>query len=182
VSDLAEVQATLVQLIGSLPERPRRLRLSAGDVSVELDWTDDPRPPAVPPAGPPGGPAAASPAANGTAANGTAPHDTTPNDTTPNGGNGGNGAAAGAAPGVHQVCSPSVGTFYRAPEPGSAPFVNEGDLVQVGQQIAIVEAMKLMLPIEADRAGRVTAILKADGEQVEYAEPLVSLAPPAADG
>lgn len=76
------------------------------------------------------------------------------------------------------VSSPSVGTFYRAVEPGASPFVVEGDVVRPGQQIAIVEVMKLMLPVEADRAGRVIAILKANGDPVEYGEPLIELSPP----
>jgi len=74
------------------------------------------------------------------------------------------------------VCSPTVGTFYRSPEPGAPPFVAEGDPVQSGQQLAIVEAMKMMLPVEAARDGRVTRILKTDGEPVEYGEPLMELA------
>jgi acetyl-CoA carboxylase biotin carboxyl carrier protein len=85
--------------------------------------------------------------------------------------------AEDTAPEVHQVCAPSVGTFYRASGPGARPFVSEGDLIRVGQQVAIVEAMKLMLPVESDRAGRVVEVLKGDGEPVEYGEPLITLAP-----
>ena len=54
--------------------------------------------------------------------------------------------------GLHYVCAAIVGTFYRGPEPGAAPFVSEGDMVRPGQQIAILEAMKMMMPVEADRA------------------------------
>jgi acetyl-CoA carboxylase biotin carboxyl carrier protein len=70
------------------------------------------------------------------------------------------------------ICAPTVGTFYRSPEPGSEPFVREGDEVQAGQQVAILEAMKLMNPIEADRSGRVVRVLVPDGESVEYGQPL----------
>ena len=77
----------------------------------------------------------------------------------------------------YDVRAPSVGVFYRAPEPGAPPFVGEGDTVRPGQQVAIVEAMKLMLPVEADRAGRVVEVLKRDGEPVEYGEVLFVLAP-----
>lgn len=79
-------------------------------------------------------------------------------------------------PGTHDVCAPLVGTFYRAPEPGVSPFVAVGDTVHAGQQIAIVEAMKLMNAVEAEVAGRVVAILVGDGAAVEYGQPLVRIA------
>lgn len=74
------------------------------------------------------------------------------------------------------LTSPGVGVFYHALEPGAEPFVSVGSRIQPGQQIGIIEAMKLMIPVEADRAGRVTEVLKADGESVEYGEPLFALA------
>ncbi|MGH3427261.1 MAG: acetyl-CoA carboxylase biotin carboxyl carrier protein, partial [Mycobacteriales bacterium] len=77
-----------------------------------------------------------------------------------------------AAPEVHYLTSPAVGVFYRAPEPGTAPFVSEGDTVVTGQQVGIIQAMKLMIPIEADQAGRVLDVLKSNGEPVEYGEKL----------
>ncbi|MGH3624680.1 MAG: acetyl-CoA carboxylase biotin carboxyl carrier protein [Sciscionella sp.] len=70
----------------------------------------------------------------------------------------------------------AVGVFYRAPEPGAVPFVAEGDTVLVGQQVAIIEAMKLMIPVEAELSGRVVEVLKKDGEPVEYGEALFALA------
>jgi acetyl-CoA carboxylase biotin carboxyl carrier protein len=78
---------------------------------------------------------------------------------------------------AHAVIAPLVGTFYRSGEPGARPFVEVGDVVQPGQQVAIVEAMKLMNAVEADRAGRVIEILVVDGESVEYAQPLILLEP-----
>ncbi|MFG1882723.1 acetyl-CoA carboxylase biotin carboxyl carrier protein [Micromonospora sp. NPDC049102] len=80
-------------------------------------------------------------------------------------------------PGRAAVRAPIVGTFYRAPEPGARPFVAVGDLVRPGQPVAIVEAMKLMNEVSADRAGRVVAILVEDGQPVEYDQPLVELDP-----
>ncbi len=77
------------------------------------------------------------------------------------------------------VRTPVVGTCYLAPEPGAKPFVTVGDVVEPGRQVAIVEAMKLMNPIVADRAGRVTRILVADAEAVEYDQPLIALEPEA---
>lgn len=73
----------------------------------------------------------------------------------------------------HQVRSPMVGTFYRAPSPEAAPFVEVGQSVQVGDALCIVEAMKMMNRIEADKAGVVKAILVSDGEAVEFDEPLI---------
>jgi acetyl-CoA carboxylase biotin carboxyl carrier protein len=87
--------------------------------------------------------------------------------------NGSGGRAAVAEIVGHRVTAPTVGVFYRAPEPGAPPFVTEGDVVSAGQQVAIVEAMKLMIPVEADRAGRVVEVLAADGDPVEFGQPLV---------
>jgi acetyl-CoA carboxylase biotin carboxyl carrier protein len=78
------------------------------------------------------------------------------------------------------VRSSTVGVFYRAAEPGAAPFVAEGDTVAVGQQVGLVEAMKLMIPLESDRAGRVEEFLVADGESVEHGQPVLRLAGDAA--
>jgi acetyl-CoA carboxylase biotin carboxyl carrier protein len=135
----------------------RRLRVVEGERSIELEWAE---PPAA-------GPAPAAPAAPG----------------------GAPGAPAAGPPGGppvldggphlerHVLSAPLVGTFYRSPSPGAPPFVRTGDVVVPGQQVAIIEAMKLMNPIEADAAGRVTDIVVADGEPVEYGQPLLTLAP-----
>ncbi|WP_432855206.1 acetyl-CoA carboxylase biotin carboxyl carrier protein [Amycolatopsis sp. CA-161197] len=81
-----------------------------------------------------------------------------------------------AATGI-AVCATTVGTFYRAPEPGAKPFVSEGDTIAVGTQIGIIEAMKLMIPVEADRAGRIAEFRVADGTAVEHGQPLLVLEP-----
>ncbi|VGM95826.1 Biotin carboxyl carrier protein of acetyl-CoA carboxylase [uncultured Avibacterium sp.] len=73
----------------------------------------------------------------------------------------------------HQVRSPMVGTFYRSPSPDAKPFVEVGQTVKVGDALCIVEAMKMMNRIEADKAGVVKAILINDGEPVEFDEPLI---------
>ncbi|MBF6223264.1 acetyl-CoA carboxylase biotin carboxyl carrier protein subunit [Nocardia abscessus] len=75
------------------------------------------------------------------------------------------------------VRAPSVGVFYRCPEPGADPFVEVGDRVSAGQQIAIVEAMKLMIPVTAQAGGVITGILKEDNEPVQFDEPLFSYSP-----
>ncbi|MGH3826278.1 MAG: acetyl-CoA carboxylase biotin carboxyl carrier protein, partial [Pseudonocardiaceae bacterium] len=74
---------------------------------------------------------------------------------------------------------PLVGTFYRAAQPGGKAFVEVGDHVEPGTQVAVVEAMKLMNPVEADRAGRVTEFLSLDGAAVEYGQPLIAIVPSA---
>jgi acetyl-CoA carboxylase biotin carboxyl carrier protein len=75
----------------------------------------------------------------------------------------------------HAIVAPLVGTFYRSAQPGAKPFVEEGDVVEEGQTVAIVEAMKLMNQVRADRGGKVAAILVTDGEWVEFEQPLVLL-------
>ena len=76
----------------------------------------------------------------------------------------------------HRVTSPMVGTFYRAPSPGSPSFVDEGRKVEVGDTLCIIEAMKMLNPIEADRAGTVREILVENGHPVEYGQPLFIIA------
>ncbi|AZL85920.1 MULTISPECIES: acetyl-CoA carboxylase biotin carboxyl carrier protein [Aliivibrio] len=73
----------------------------------------------------------------------------------------------------HKVCSPMVGTFYGASSPDAKPFVKVGQQVTAGDTLCIVEAMKMMNQIEADKSGVVTAILAEDGQPVEFDQPLV---------
>jgi acetyl-CoA carboxylase biotin carboxyl carrier protein len=72
----------------------------------------------------------------------------------------------------HVITAPMVGTFYGAPSPGAKPFVEIGDEIKVGQVLCIIEAMKMMNQIEADRAGRVTSIMARNGDPVEFGQPL----------
>lgn len=90
-------------------------------------------------------------------------------------------AAAAAAPAAapakeemsgHKVTSPMVGTFYRSASPGSAPFVDVGKTVKQGETLCIIEAMKILNQIEADKAGTVKAILVENGQPVEFGQPL----------
>ncbi len=82
--------------------------------------------------------------------------------------------AAAAAPEAkgHQLKSPMVGTFYRAPSPGAPSFVEIGQSVTKGQTLCIIEAMKLLNEIESDAAGTIKAILVENGQPVEYGQPL----------
>ncbi|AGB84335.1 acetyl-CoA carboxylase biotin carboxyl carrier protein [Serratia rhizosphaerae] len=81
--------------------------------------------------------------------------------------------AAAAAVSGHVVRSPMVGTFYRTPSPDAKAFVEVGQKVNAGDTLCIVEAMKMMNQIEADKSGVVKAILVENGQPVEYDEPLV---------
>ncbi len=78
-----------------------------------------------------------------------------------------------ALPEGHAVNSPMVGTFYRASSPGAKSFVEVGSLVEVGDVLCIIEAMKILNQIEADKAGTVKAILVENGQPVEYGQPLL---------
>ncbi|MDA0822418.1 MAG: acetyl-CoA carboxylase biotin carboxyl carrier protein [Proteobacteria bacterium] len=73
---------------------------------------------------------------------------------------------------VHVIAAPMVGTFYNAPSPESEPFVRIGQLVSEGDTLCIIEAMKIMNPIESDRTGTITAVLVENGYPVEYEQPL----------
>ena len=75
----------------------------------------------------------------------------------------------------HTVNSPMVGTYYKSSAPGAKPFIEVGQKVNVGDTICIVEAMKMMNQIEADKSGTIGAILVEDGEPVEFDQPLVSI-------
>ena len=85
------------------------------------------------------------------------------------------GATDRAVPKGHIVAAPMVGTFYRAPSPSSPPFVETGDRVNKGDTLCIIESMKMMNHIKADRAGKVEAILVANEEAVEFDQPLFTL-------
>lgn len=88
------------------------------------------------------------------------------------------GLEAGVMPeDVQLVKSPIVGTFYAAPRPDAPAFVQQGDMVEVGQVLCIVEAMKLMNEIEADVAGEIVRIYVENSQPVEYGEPLFAIRP-----
>jgi acetyl-CoA carboxylase biotin carboxyl carrier protein len=98
----------------------------------------------------------------------TAPHSADPAPAS---------ASTAAAEDLHVIKSPIVGTFYSAASPGSAPFVKMGDIIQVGQVVCIIEAMKLMNEIEADVSGEVVRSLVENGQPVEYGQALFAIRP-----
>ncbi|WP_239118231.1 acetyl-CoA carboxylase biotin carboxyl carrier protein [Paractinoplanes ferrugineus] len=132
----------------------RRIRVAAGDLSLEVEW--------------PGGEVVAVPVAPVPDGVSSRPAEA-PMVPEP------------AAPVLSEagvvVRAPLVGTFYHAPEPGARPFVAVGDVVTADDQVGIVEAMKLMNPVSAETAGRVTEILVTDGQPVEYDQPLMVILP-----
>jgi acetyl-CoA carboxylase biotin carboxyl carrier protein len=81
-------------------------------------------------------------------------------------------AEAPAAPAGHTVKSPMVGTFYRSSAPGAKPFVEIGSQVKEGETVCIIEAMKILNEIEADKSGTITKLLCENGQAVEYGQPL----------
>ena len=75
-------------------------------------------------------------------------------------------------PSGHQVTAPMVGTFYRSASPGSKPFTEIGQQINVGDTLCIIEAMKMLNQIESDKAGIVKAVLVENGQPIEYGQPL----------
>ena len=82
------------------------------------------------------------------------------------------GPAAKPKPNEHVITAPMVGTFYASPSPGAKAFIEIGDEIKVGQVLCIIEAMKMMNQIEADKAGKVTSIMASNGDPVEFGQPL----------
>jgi acetyl-CoA carboxylase biotin carboxyl carrier protein len=80
--------------------------------------------------------------------------------------------AAKPKPNEHVITAPMVGTFYASPSPAAKPFVEIGDEIKVGQVLCIIEAMKMMNQIEADKAGRIASIMARNGDPVEFGQPL----------
>ena len=81
-------------------------------------------------------------------------------------------APAAPAESAHVVTSPMVGTFYRASQPGGEPFVTVGATVRIGDTLCVIEAMKLLNEVEADRAGTIKAVLVENGQPIEFGQPL----------
>ncbi|GAA2150042.1 acetyl-CoA carboxylase biotin carboxyl carrier protein [Actinomadura napierensis] len=148
---MTEIRALLgdmAELVAELPGPVRRVLVRSADHELEIEWAEPAVPAQARPEQTPGPTAVASPAE----------------------------PIEPADPG-HAVTAPLVGTFYRSPQPGAAPFVEVGDLVDAGQTVAIVEAMKLMNTIGADVAGRVAEICVDDAAPVEFDQPLMRIEP-----
>jgi acetyl-CoA carboxylase biotin carboxyl carrier protein len=151
-----QLRESALRFLDSVAVPPRTLRLRLGEVCMEVEWADEAPIDASAPtasAGPAVPPQAGAPVQEIEPAESRWPS------------------------GSVFITAPAVGVMYHAPEPGAPPFVVEGDHVSAGQQVAIVEAMKIMIPVTAERAGRVLGLCKDNGESVEFGENLVALAP-----
>lgn len=157
-STLDDLCRRAVELIDAAAGPLKSVRVQVGDMTVEVEWPD---------------------LTVGT-------HNGAPSVTVQGAVNGVQefGPVAASGPpaiaedgGSFEVAAPLVGTFYRGPAPGARPFVEIGDEVEEGQQVAIVEAMKLMNAVNAEKRGRVVAVLVDDSTPVEYGQPLFLFAP-----
>ncbi|WP_329081935.1 acetyl-CoA carboxylase biotin carboxyl carrier protein [Streptosporangium sp. NBC_01469] len=146
-SGIGELCRQAGEILSTTPGPLKRVRVQVGDMSVEVEWPETA-----------GAPAPAVQTVQAVAAV-QAPADLR------------------MPPDAAVLEAPLVGTFYRAPSPESRAFVEVGDTVEAGQQVAVIEAMKLMNAVEADRPGRVVEILVKNGDPVEYGEPLFVLEP-----
>lgn len=146
---LAQVRHSALGFLSGVRRLPRSLRVRAGPVSIEVEWEEE---------------HVASVSETPEATTPTGPVETASLEAT-----------VATAADYDYLTAPTVGVFYRAPEPEAVPFITEGDSVEVGQQVGIVEVMKLMIPIESDKNGRVIEVLKANAETVEYDDRLFAL-------
>lgn len=149
IDRIRTLSSTVREIVDGLPGRVQRVTVRAGELSVDLSFHT-----------PEGGtPAAAAPAAPVVL--------------------GGAPAEAGTADGTaaEAVRAPLVGTFYGRPSPDEPPFVEVGDVVEEGQQVALIEAMKLFNAVTAAVRGRIAKVHVADGDMVEYDQPLFDLVP-----
>jgi acetyl-CoA carboxylase biotin carboxyl carrier protein len=144
--DTSELAAQVHHLVSELRGPLRRVIVQQGDTRIEIEW------------------AASARDRDGVL---TRPEQAIPDTSGPVTDPGLNGHT--------QILAPIVGTFYHGPEPGAPPFVQPGEHVRPGMIVGIVEAMKLMHEVAADRAGVVAAVLVGNGEPVEYAQPLMAL-------
>lgn len=179
---LTAVRGAVVALLAELPVPPSSLRIRSGETVIELAWAPTEADPGT-------GASPAAVAAPYAAPERTAPahpaHPAPPPTPAPPATSTASGDARDSGESAETssdsadtlIGSPIVGHFYRAPEPGAPPFVEVGSEVAAGQQLGIVEAMKMMIPVEATCAGRVTRICRSDGDPVEYGEPLFAVAP-----
>lgn len=144
---IEQLRTSVLALLSGLDREPSSLRVRADQVEIAMEW---------PVAG------------TVTAAVPVAPVHVTPAAAA-------EGEAGGADDTGHYLTAQMVGVFYRAPEPGARPFVEEGDQVSAGQQVGIIEAMKLMIPVEADVDGRIVRVLAGNAEPVEFGAKLFEI-------
>lgn len=162
---LAELREQTRELAGELPGTLRRITLRAGALSVDVEWEGAPQyaPAPYPPPQYAPYPAVPPPAAEAAPAAPAQPAAETP--------------APQAKANTIAVTAPLVGTFYRSPSPTAEPFVKIGDVVEPGQPLAIIEAMKLLNNITSEHRAKVAAIHVDNGDIVEFGQLLLDLEP-----
>jgi acetyl-CoA carboxylase biotin carboxyl carrier protein len=162
-ADLEAMCRHIAELARTRAEAPRRIRVEHLGTALEIEWPS-PMDRRVSSAG--FGAGLATGLASGVAA-GTrvAEHSSAAPDSP------------AVDDGMQRVCAPMIGTFFHAPEPGAPPFVTVGDSVVPGQQIGILEVMKMMSSVEAHVAGTVREILVPDGGAVEFQQALIVVEP-----
>ena len=148
---------SVADLVGAVGGPLLRMTVRCGQASIELEWAGRSRAPVGGAVGAPTTVSTAEPPADSDQDAGTRTGTRTDTD-------------------VGHIRAPLVGTFYHGSEPGAQPFVAVGDDVEVGQPVGIVEAMKLMNVVEADRAGHVVEVLVPNGTAVEYDQELIAVA------
>lgn len=156
-------RASVLELIERAHVHPTSVRLSVAGISLEMDWAPVSCDMAA---------VAAPDAATALSHAGT---------VAPSGAQDGATAVSHrgvvTAPTAAVVTAPAVGVFYRAPEPAAAPFAEVGDAVAPGQKVGLIEAMKLMIPVEANCHGTVAEVLGVNGQPVEFGQPLLTITP-----
>lgn len=162
---LDELRSQALKIAAELPDQLQRVALRAGDVSVEVEWRAPVTAVPVPMAAPVAAPVPVPEAVPGVPAAAPQQPATAPPAVEPAG-----------SPRT-MVTAPLVGAFYRAAEPGAAPFVEVGDTVEPGQTLALIEAMKLLNELKAETRARVVAVHAENGEMVEYGQHLIELEP-----
>jgi acetyl-CoA carboxylase biotin carboxyl carrier protein len=171
--ELRTVCAEVGELVRALPDPVRRISVRSGSCSVEVEWPTSDSVSA-------GGSEAPTRPQGATATAATSPMSSVavspPRAAEPSLLSTRNDAKPDSEPG-HIVRAPLVGTFYCSPQPGSAPFVTVGDVVEAGDTVGIVEAMKLMNTITADIAGRIVEIYVDNEESVEFEQALLRIVP-----
>ena len=163
-ADLEAMCRHIAELARTRAEAPRRIRVEHLGTALEIEWPspmDRPVPSAGFGAGLVTGLASGAPA--------VATHIAESSSLALN--------SLAVDDGMQRVCAPMIGTFFHAPEPGAAPFVAVGDSVVPGQQIGILEVMKMMSSVEAHVAGTVREILVPDGGAVEFQQALIVVEP-----
>jgi acetyl-CoA carboxylase biotin carboxyl carrier protein len=146
---LEEICRRIAEFSATQHGRLRCFTITAGELTVAVEWASAAPPAPTPPASPPAALAGAS-------------YELPPEP-------------ASEARDLLIVPAPIVGTFYHAPEPGAAPFVAVGDTIGIGQQVGIIEAMKLMTPVESPVMGRVCEIVVPNATFVEFEQPLIAV-------